>query len=122
MVLHLPDFFSCLEEEHATDERLFKPGELSTPSGKIEPPKKVKNVNPVYPDSARQDRVKGFIIFEAIITRTGCVKSIRTIRQGDERLEAAALLVVAQWKYEPALLDGVPVPIVMTVTVNFDLK
>ena len=78
MVLHLPDFFSCLEEEHAIDERLFKPGELSTPSGKIEPPKKVKNVNPVYPDSARQDRVKGFIIFEAIITRTGCVKSIRT--------------------------------------------
>ena len=122
VVLHLPDFFSCLEEEHAIDERLLKLGELSTPSGKIEPPKKVKDVNPVYPDSAKPDRVEGFIIFEAIITRTGCVKSIRTVRQGDERLEAAALLAVAQWKYEPALLDGVPVPIVMTVSVNFDLK
>ena len=36
-------------------------------------------------------------------------------------LDEAALTAVRQWKFTPTLLNGVPVPIVMTVTVNFKL-
>ena len=36
-------------------------------------------------------------------------------------LDDAALTAVRQWKFSPTLLNGVPVPIVMTVTVNFKL-
>jgi len=122
VVLHSPVFFSCLEEEESIGEGFLKLDEVAAPSGGIQRPKKLKDVNPVYPESARQDRVEGLIILEAIITRTGCLKSIRTIRSVDERLEVAALLAVAQWKYEPSLLARVPVPIVMTVTVNFELS
>jgi protein TonB len=37
-------------------------------------------------------------------------------------LDQAALDAVRQWEYEPTLLNGVPVPVIMTVTVNFTLR
>ena len=43
-------------------------------------------------------------------------------RSIDERLDLAAVYAVAQWEYEPTLLDGVAGPIVVTVTVNFALN
>jgi len=37
-------------------------------------------------------------------------------------LDQAALDAVRQWEYSPTLLNGVPVPVIMTVTVNFTLQ
>jgi protein TonB len=37
-------------------------------------------------------------------------------------LEQAAIEAVRQWVYTPTLLNGVPVPVIMTVTVNFKLS
>ena len=37
-------------------------------------------------------------------------------------LNEAAIDAVTQWVYEPTFLNGVPVTVVMTVTVNFTLK
>jgi protein TonB len=37
-------------------------------------------------------------------------------------LDDAAIEAVRQWVFTPTLLDGVPVPVIMTVTVNFSLK
>ena len=37
-------------------------------------------------------------------------------------LDQAALDAVKQWQYTPTLLNGVPVPVIMTVTVNFTLQ
>ncbi|MBM3782471.1 MAG: TonB family protein [Acidobacteria bacterium] len=37
-------------------------------------------------------------------------------------LDAAAIEAVRQWRYTPTLLNGVPVPVVMTVTVRFSLQ
>jgi protein TonB len=34
-------------------------------------------------------------------------------------LDQAALDAVRQWEYTPTLLNGTPVPVIMTVTVNF---
>ena len=34
-------------------------------------------------------------------------------------LDDAAIAAVLQWQYTPTLLNGVPVPVIMTVTVNF---
>jgi len=44
------------------------------------------------------------------------------VLRGIPLLDAAALDAVRQWVYAPTLLDGAPVPVVMTVTVNFRLK
>jgi protein TonB len=89
--------------------------------GHIKSPKKIENVPPVYPDIARQARVEGMVILEAIIDPRGNVTNLRVLKSVP-LLDKAAIESVKQWKYEPTLLNGIPVPIVMTVTVAFRLQ
>ena len=89
--------------------------------GQIKEPKKLKNVNPVYPDIAKQARVQGVVILECTISPQGKVSDVKVLR-GIPLLDAAAIEAVKQWVYTPTLLNGVPVPVIMTVTVNFRLS
>jgi protein TonB len=87
----------------------------------IRQPVKTVDVRPEYPEVARQARVEGLVIIEAVIGPTGEVQSARVLRS-QPLLDEAALTAVRQWKFTPTLLNGVPVPVVMTVTVNFTLR
>jgi protein TonB len=49
------------------------------------------------------------------------VQDVRVLRS-IPLLDAAATEAVRQWQYTPTLLNGVPVPVIMTVTVNFTLR
>jgi periplasmic protein TonB len=89
--------------------------------GQIKEPKKLKNVAPVYPDIAKQARVQGVVILECTISPQGKVTDVKVLR-GIPLLDAAAIEAVKQWVYSPTLLNGVPVPVIMTVTVNFRLS
>jgi TonB family protein len=86
--------------------------------GNIGPPRKIRDVRPVYPDVALSARVGGIVILEANIGTDGYVTGARVLR-GVPMLDDAALEAVKQWQYEPTLLNGVAVPVIMTVTVNF---
>jgi periplasmic protein TonB len=87
----------------------------------LRPPVKVRDVPPIYPEAARLARVEGMVIIEAVIGPTGDVQETRILRS-KPLLDQAALDAVRQWRYTPTLLNGVPVPVVMTVTVSFTLK
>ncbi len=89
--------------------------------GQIKEPKKLKNVTPVYPDIAKQARVQGVVILECTISPQGKVTDVKLLR-GIPLLDQAAIDAVKQWVYTPTLLNGVPVPVIMTVTVNFKLS
>jgi len=89
--------------------------------GQIKEPKKLKNVPPVYPDIARQARVQGVVILECTISPQGKVTEVKVLR-GIPLLDESAKDAVRQWVYTPTLLNGVPVPVIMTVTVNFRLN
>ncbi len=89
--------------------------------GQIKEPKKVKDVKPVYPDIAKQARVQGVVILECTISPQGKVSEVKLLR-GIPLLNEAAMEAVRQWVYTPTLLNGVPVPVIMTVTVNFKLS
>jgi protein TonB len=89
--------------------------------GQIKEPKKLKNVNPAYPDIAKQARVQGVVILECTISPQGKVSEVKVLR-GIPLLDQAAVDAVKQWVYTPTLLNGVPVPVIMTVTVNFKLS
>jgi TonB family protein len=89
--------------------------------GQMPPPNKVKNVAPVYPPIAESSRVQGVVILEAIIGADGKVQDTRVLRS-IPLLDQAALDAVKQWEFTPTLLNGAPVPIVMTVTVQFTLQ
>jgi periplasmic protein TonB len=89
--------------------------------GNIKTPTKVKDVRPVYPAIAQSARVQGVVIIEAVIGPDGHVQDAKVLRS-IPLLDAAALDAVKQWQYTPTLLNGVPVPVIMTVTVNFTLQ
>jgi protein TonB len=89
--------------------------------GQIKEPKKLKNVAPAYPDIAKQARVQGVVILECTISPQGRVTDVKVLR-GIPLLDESAREAVKQWIYTPTLLNGVPVPVIMTVTVNFKLS
>jgi protein TonB len=76
------------------------------------------DVKPVYPDEARRANVQGVVIIEIVIDTQGRVHDARILRS-IPGLDDAALEAVRQWEFTPTAIDGVPVPLVMTVTVNF---
>jgi periplasmic protein TonB len=90
------------------------------PGGDIQRPTKIKDVPPVYPRIAQATHVQGVVIIEATIGPTGKVQDARILRS-IPLLDAAALEAVRQWEYTPTLLNGVPVPVLMTVTISFTL-
>lgn len=89
--------------------------------GNIKQPTKTKDVKPVYPPIAQSARVQGVVIIEATIGPDGRVKEAKVLRS-IPLLDQAALDAVKQWQFTPTLLNGVPVPVIMTVTVNFTLQ
>ena len=86
--------------------------------GQIKPPIKVKDVKPVYPAIARSAGVVGAVTIEATIGEDGKVLDATVVRS-IPLLDQAALDAVRQWEYTPTLLNGVPVPVVVNVTINF---
>ncbi len=89
--------------------------------GNIKPPTKTRDVKPIYPPIAQSARVQGVVIIEATIGADGRVKEAKVLR-GQPLLDQAALDAVKQWQFTPTLLNNVPVPVIMTVTVNFTLQ
>ena len=89
--------------------------------GNISPPTKTKDVAPTYPPVAQSARVSGVVILEAVIGPDGRVADV-TVLRSVPLLDDAAITAVRQWEYTPTLLNGVPVPVIMTVTVNFQLR
>lgn len=89
--------------------------------GDIRAPQKLHHVAPEYPALARAARVGGVVILEALIAEDGAVRDVRVLRSV-ALLDAAAIAAVRQWRFTPTLLNGTPVPVIMTVTVAFNLK
>jgi TonB family protein len=85
--------------------------------GDIKEPRKVRDVKPVYPAGAAEN-LRGFVILEAVIGKDGSVSDARILRSVPG-LNEAALDAVRQWMFTPTLLNGVPVEVIITVTVNF---
>jgi len=89
--------------------------------GDVHEPRKVRDVAPVYPLLATKAHVEGIVIIEATIDPRGRIVNA-TVLKGVPVLDEAALEAVRQWVYTPTLLNGIPTPVIMTVTVRFRLK
>lgn len=89
--------------------------------GEIKTPRKLRDVKPVYPPIALDAKVAGMVIIEALIDPQGHVRDAQVLRS-IPLLNEAALDAVKQWQFEPTLMNGVAMPVVMTVTVNFTLS
>jgi protein TonB len=75
----------------------------------------------VYPPLARVAHVEGTVILEAVLGADGLVREVGVLRSLP-LLDQAAVQAVEQWQFTPTLLNGEPVPVVLTVTVMFSLR
>ena len=89
--------------------------------GAILAPALVHRVEPIYPDIAVAAKVTGIVILEATVDAAGSVGSVRVLRSV-KLLDQPAIDAVRQWQYSPLVLNGVPTPFVLTVTLNFSFK
>ena len=75
---------------------------------------------PVYPAEAKAAGVQGAVVLHAIISKTGTVESVEVV-SGPEELRDSARDAVRQWTYKPYLLNGEPVEVETSITVNYTL-
>ncbi len=119
------------------DDFITKTGRLTLPSppppvkipeivrvgqgGLITAPVKTKNFLPVYPTVARFAKVEGMVELQVIIDKDGKIRDAKVTRSVT-LLDQAALDAVRLWEYQPTKLNGQPVAVLLTVTVNFSLR
>jgi TonB family protein len=119
------EFLKCIDWTARTpsDESSRVGSQADEDSGqRIQEPRKTHNVPPEYPSVSKAQRRGGVVILEATISPTGCVSGISLIAGVDTALDLAAFDAVSGWAYTPTLLRGTPVPVIMTVTVNFRIN
>jgi TonB family protein len=86
----------------------------------IKEPRKIKHVMPEYPEIARQAKIEGRIVVQCTIDARGTVTRA-VVTQGVNELNRAATDAIRQWVYEPTLVNGKPVSVDITVTIEFRL-
>ena len=84
----------------------------------IDPPKKIKDVKPVYPVMALSAQHRGTVIIEATVGADGKVHEAKVIRSV-ATLDHSALAAVRQWEFLPARKNGVPIAVIVTFVVQF---
>jgi protein TonB len=97
------------------------------------PPKRVKvsggvtagmalvKVAPVYPVLARQARISGTVVLQAVIGKNGRIEHLHAVK-GHPLLIQSAIDAVSKWRYRPYILNGQPVEVETQITVNFKLE
>jgi len=100
-----------------------QPSAPATPlsvGGDVKQAKLIFSVSPVYPTLAKNQHVSGSVMVDALIDPNGRVTTMKVV-SGPTLLQQAAMDALKQWKYQPASLDGKPVAMHLTVTIQFRL-
>ena len=91
--------------------------------GNVQAANLIRKVTPIYPQTAKLDRVEGTVIMAAVISKEGDIISLEQVnKQVDSRLAESAMAAVREWKYKPTLLNGQPIEVVTQIDVNFTLS
>lgn len=120
----IPDgaLYGVMNELRSTAPRMPKlaaPSKVRVSSG-VAQGLLIRQVNPQYPQLARQARVEGRVVLQATIGKDGTVQNLHLI-SGHPMLVQAAMDAVSRWRYKPYYLNGDPVEVDTTINVNFRL-
>jgi protein TonB len=95
--------------------------ETGAPSHDVRPPIPLRKVDPKYIAAAVEERVEGTVRLFAIIRKDGRVESVALLRHLDDRLDRSAQDALAQWVFQPTLLDGAPIDVDAVFEIPFRL-
>lgn len=85
-------------------------------------PAVVRRVDPVYPELPRRAGVEGTVHVNMWVTKEGRVKQAVVVRSSSPMLDDAALEAARQWVFTPAVMNGGPVAVWVTVPFRFRLR
>ena len=88
----------------------------------VQLPVVIRDVKPLFTPDAMRAKVKGSILLRGIVGRDGTVGDIRVVRPVEPSLDAAAVHAFSQWQFRPAIRDGAPVPIAISVEMTFSRR
>jgi periplasmic protein TonB len=91
-------------------------------NGTMTRPVQLSGRQPRYSELARRAGIQGTVILEAVIDKAGRVSNVRILKGLPMGLDAEAVSAVQEWVFEPARLDGRPVSVYYTLTVNFQIQ
>jgi TonB family protein len=91
-------------------------------AGDVKRPEALSTAAPVYPESAKKDKVEGKVVVDCVIDEQGRLNDPKVATSsGNADLDQAALAAVSKWTFHPATLEGKPVAVTYTLTINFKL-
>lgn len=106
----------------APPEPAAGPAEILRVGGEIARPRQLFAPHPVYTEVARRARLEGTVILEVLLDERGRVEEVTVLRGQRLGLTDTAIAAVSRWRYEPARRQGRAVPVLMTVTIHFELS
>ena len=112
---------SILSATNAPPPKVAAPTRIRVSSG-VTQGLLVRRIEPQYPQMAKIARVQGAVVLAAVIGKDGAIENLHVVSTASPLLNQAALDAVRQWKYRPYILNGEPVEVDTTVTVNFTLS
>ena len=89
--------------------------------GNLQSAKLVFKSMPKYPSEAKQDRIQGTVQLNAVIKRDGSLAELHVMNSPHSALTQSALAAVSQWRYSPTHLNGEPVEVETSISVNYTL-
>lgn len=96
-------------------------GGLMSVGGGVSAPQVIHSVDPEFTDAARQAKYEGSVSIQLIVDRQGNPQNIQVVRHLGMGLDEKAIEAVRQYKFQPAMFQGHPVPVQMIINVNFHL-
>jgi TonB family protein len=104
-----------------TRQRVYAQGTIYKMGDGISAPKIIYKEEPVYTPEAKDDKIEGTVALRGVITPAGRAESMRVLKSLDPGLDANAVTAVSNWRFQPAMKDGKPVSVYVTIEVNFHL-
>ncbi len=87
-----------------------------------QPPEIVKRVNPVYPDTARKSGLEGVVWLKIWVDHKGQTREVLVTESSDPIFNQSAIGAAKQFVFVPAMKEGKPVDVWVTLPFNFRLK
>jgi TonB family protein len=109
------------ERNRATVDDTTLPAGVFRVGDGVVAPQPVQKTDPEYSEEARLAGLEGTVLLTGTITEQGIPRDMRVTGSLGLGLDEKALAAIQQWRFMPGTLQGQPVPVVMTVPVDFRL-
>lgn len=84
-------------------------------------PRTIHAPDPEYSDSARKKKVQGTVVMSVLVGPDGLIHLVRIERGRGYGLDENAAEAAKHFRFEPAMVDGQPVAVLITIEMNFRL-